>query len=125
MKIIRVLPFLFAGVVGTGVVQSSADPAGATPPPCSVTLKSNGSSVKAVVHAGCVGDWLNVYVSADSTYQNQVGFMDSNNGTPVPLPCGFWQADYSTQQMVPVIPAPVKVPHTTYAWLRGYNSCGS
>ncbi len=85
MKIIRGLPFLFAGVIGTGVIPGSATPAGASPPPCSVTLKANTVSVKAVVHSGCAGDWLNVYLSLDSTYKHQVGFMDSNNGTPVPL----------------------------------------
>jgi len=127
MKIIRVLPLLFAGFVGMGVIQGAAAPAGASPAPCSVTLKFSSSSgtVRAVVHSGCVGDWLNVYLSADGTYAHQVGYGDSNNGSPVLVPCGYWQADYSTQPMEPVIPAPIKVPHTTYAWLRGYNNCGN
>jgi hypothetical protein len=126
MKIIRVLAFLLAGVAGIGVVQGSAAAAGASPAPCSVTLKvSNGASIRAHVHSGCVGDWLDVYASVDSTYENQVGFADSNTGSAVALPCGYWQADYSTQPMSTVIPNPTHVPHTTYAWVRGYNSCGT
>lgn len=98
---------------------------------CQAQIAKSGPNavVAKVVGGQCTGDHLAVYQASDSAYSSQTMFgTPALAGTPVNLPCGYWQADYYSGWVASKLPDPGPHPsHVLYAWLRGNDQnskCG-
>lgn len=90
-------------------------------------IKGPHGVVSAATTGTCKGDQLVLYQATDASYNVQT-LVAKSHGSALPLPCGYWQADFVNGPTKPVIdhggpPAAAAHAHKLLAWRRGDHSC--
>jgi hypothetical protein len=73
----------------------------------------------------CHHDQLVVYQATDAGYTSQT-LVAKSNGSPLTLPCGYWQADFvtgPTKSHLGAAQPNLARAHKLLAWRRGNHSC--